>query len=94
MSESTNYLIEALSSIETAHRRASAAGVTNARFETAELDTFETAQMFDAVIGRPVLLYQRDPSATLRCFLRFLRLGGLAAFQQMDMQLPLQVFTT
>jgi ubiquinone/menaquinone biosynthesis C-methylase UbiE len=73
-------------SVETARRRAAAAGVRNVRFETVELDTFDTEQTFDAVIGRLVLLYQPDPSATLRRFRNFLKPHGIVAFQEMDME--------
>jgi hypothetical protein len=38
----------AASSVETARRRAAALGVRNVQFETAELDAFDSAEMFDA----------------------------------------------
>jgi SAM-dependent methyltransferase len=79
-------------SVETARRRAMTLGVRTAQFETAELDTFESAQTFDAVIGRLVLLYQPDPVATLRRFRKFLIPNGVIAFQEVNiedaMQLP------
>ena len=78
-------------SIETARRRTAASHIGNVIFAAAELDAFDTDQTFDAVIGRLVLLYQRDPSAILRRFRRFLKPGGLVAFQEMDVQLHLQV---
>ena len=74
-------------SVETANRRAAALGVPNVRFEAAELDTFDTAQMFDAVIGRLVLLYQPDPAATLRRFRKFLNPNGIMAFQEIDIDM-------
>ena len=58
----------------------------NVRFETVELDTFDTARRFDAVIGRLVLLYQPDPAATLRRFRNFLKSDGIMAFQEIDME--------
>ena len=78
-------------SIETARRRTAASHIGNVIFAAAELDAFDTDQTFDAVIGRLVLLHQRDPSAILRRFRRFLKPGGLVAFQEMDVQLHLQV---
>jgi ubiquinone/menaquinone biosynthesis C-methylase UbiE len=79
------------SSVEAARRRAAAVGVRNVQFETAQLGTFETAQRFDAVIGRFVLLYLPDPTATLRRFRNFLRPDGVIAFQEMDMEQVSQV---
>jgi len=80
------------SSIETARRRTTTLGVRTVQFETSELDTFDTAQTFDAVIGRLVLLYQSDPVATLRRFRKFLVPNGVIAFQEVNiedaMQLP------
>lgn len=73
------------SSVEVARMRASALGIRNVQFETAELDAFDTAQTFDAAIGRLVLLYLPDPAATLQRFRSFLRPGGVVAFQEMDM---------
>jgi 2-polyprenyl-3-methyl-5-hydroxy-6-metoxy-1,4-benzoquinol methylase len=75
------------SSVETARRRAEALHISNLRFETAELDTFESTEVFDAVIGRLVLLYQSDPSAILRRFAKTLRPGGIIAFQEIDIDM-------
>ena len=57
----------------------------------AELDAFDSAELFDAIIGRFVLLYQPDPIAILRRFRNFLRPNGIIAFQEMDMQTISQV---
>jgi 2-polyprenyl-3-methyl-5-hydroxy-6-metoxy-1,4-benzoquinol methylase len=81
----------AASSVETARRRAADLGTRNVRFETAELDAFDTAEKFDAVIGRFVLLYQPDPIAVLRRFRNFLKPNGIIAFQEMDMGTASQV---
>lgn len=75
------------SSVETARRRAEALHISNVRFETAELDTFETTEIFDAVIGRFVLLYQSDPSAILRRFAKALRPGGIIVFQEIEIDM-------
>jgi cyclopropane fatty-acyl-phospholipid synthase-like methyltransferase len=81
----------AASSVEMARRRAAALGARNVRFETAELDAFDSAEMFDAVIGRFVLLYQPDPIAILRRFRNFLKPNGIIAFQETDMETASQV---
>jgi SAM-dependent methyltransferase len=84
----------AASSVETARRRAAAFGMRNVRFETAELDTFDRAERFDAIIGRFVLLYQPDPTAVLRRFGNLLKPNGIIAFQEMDMETASQVPTS
>jgi ubiquinone/menaquinone biosynthesis C-methylase UbiE len=72
-------------SVETARRRAKSLGIENVTFVTADVPSFETNQMFDALIGRLVLLYLPDPSETLRRLSWYLRSGGIVAFQEMDM---------
>jgi len=74
------------SSVETAHGRATALGVRNVQFKTAGLDSFDTEQTFDAVIGRFVLCFQPDAGATLRHFRRFLKSDGIIAFQELDVE--------
>jgi SAM-dependent methyltransferase len=72
-------------SIQTARRRAKGLGIENVTFLTADISGFEIDEMFDAVIGRLVLLYLTDPSKTLQRFSSHLRPGGVMAFQEMDM---------
>jgi SAM-dependent methyltransferase len=57
-------------------------------FEVTELDDFDTTERFDAVVGRYVLLYQKDPAATVSRFARFLRPGGIVAFHEIDFIVP------
>jgi ubiquinone/menaquinone biosynthesis C-methylase UbiE len=73
------------SSVETARRRAELQGVKHAAFAQADLTAFEPDRTFDAVIGRLVLLYLPDPAMTLRRLAKFLRPGGIIAFQEYDM---------
>jgi ubiquinone/menaquinone biosynthesis C-methylase UbiE len=77
------------SSVQTARRRVATQGVRNARFEEADIATFETNRKFDVIVGRLILLYLPDPSMVLRRLLRHLRPGGIVAFQEYDMS---QVF--
>jgi 2-polyprenyl-3-methyl-5-hydroxy-6-metoxy-1,4-benzoquinol methylase len=53
-------------------------------FEVTDLDEFDPTERFDAVVGRLVLLYQKDPAATLRRFAQFLRPGGIMVFHEID----------
>jgi SAM-dependent methyltransferase len=74
--------------IDVAERRASQAGQCYwTRFTAAELDAFSCDQQFDAVIGRLVLMYLPDPVATLRSLTRFVRPGGVVAFQELALPL-------
>jgi SAM-dependent methyltransferase len=81
----------AASSVQTARGRATALGIAYARFEQADLGSFETAQTFDALVGRLVLLYLPDPADTLKRLSHHLRPGGIVAFQEFDMTAVSQV---
>lgn len=74
----------AQSSVDAARERASAAGLSNVRFEVGPLETFTPTQTFDAIIGRLVLLYLRDSSAVLQRLSQYLRPGGIVAFVEYD----------
>jgi SAM-dependent methyltransferase len=79
------------SSVETARRRVASLGVTNVRFAEADVASFEADGKFDAIVGRLVLLYLRDPATVLRRLSRHLRPGGIIAFQEYDMSQTSQV---
>ena len=81
----------AASSVETARRRLASLRVPNARFEQADLATFESGQQFDAIVGRLVMLYLPEPAAVLRRLARHLRSGGIVALQEFDMSQTSQV---
>jgi len=72
-------------SIETARRRAGAAGLHIVRFIQGELDAFDIEEEFDAIIGRFILLYLRDPASLLKRLSRRLSRGGVVLFQEVDM---------
>jgi len=81
----------AASSVQAARGRATALGVAHARFEQADLASFETDHIFDALVGRLVLLYLPDPADTLKRLSQYLRPGGVVAFQEFDMTATSQV---
>ena len=70
--------------IEAAALRLAAAGFHNVRFVTSELDDFEPAQAFDAVVGRYFLLYIPNPEAAVARVAQWVRPGGAMAFLEMD----------
>jgi SAM-dependent methyltransferase len=74
-----------------ATRRAAAAGQDRVRFTAAELDAFATDETFDALIGRFILAFLRDPAVMLRRLCRHLRPGGIVAFQEAALSLARSV---
>jgi len=72
-----------------ARRRAAEQGCSSwVSFQAANLDEFETADMFDALVGRYVLLYQPDAAATIRYLLRYVKRGGIIVFHDIDFPDP------
>jgi ubiquinone/menaquinone biosynthesis C-methylase UbiE len=74
--------------VDWATRRAGTAGLHNLSFGAADLDEFEPSVPVDAIVGRFVLMYLRDPAATLRRLARRLRPGGCVAFLEFDTTIP------
>ena len=70
--------------VERARTRAMQRNVTNVAFEVGDPAAMHFDRTFDAIIGRFVLMYQDDPARSLRRMVRFLRKGGLVAFQELD----------
>jgi SAM-dependent methyltransferase len=75
----------AASSVKTARDRALSRGILNVNFVESELSAFETDRMFDALIGRFVLLYVPEPGAVLKRLSRYLKPDGIVAFLEYDM---------
>jgi ubiquinone/menaquinone biosynthesis C-methylase UbiE len=69
-------------SVATARKRASALGLDNATFQTADVSTFWEFEPFDAIVGRLVLEFLPDPATTIRRLCGLLRSGGIMAFQE------------
>jgi SAM-dependent methyltransferase len=74
--------------LEVARTRAEAAGWTNVAFRAGDVMALELDSGFDAVVGRWVLQYTPDPAALLRRARRWLRPGGIVAFQEIDLSIP------
>jgi ubiquinone/menaquinone biosynthesis C-methylase UbiE len=71
-----------------ARRRAQIAGLHNLSFAAADLDGCDLSAPVDAIVGRFVLMYLRDPAATLARLRRRLRPGGCVAFVEFDTTIP------
>ena len=75
--------------LERARARAADHGCASwVSFEATNLEDFASSEMFDAVVGRYILLYQADAGATIRQLLRFLKPGGIVAFHELDFTDP------
>ncbi len=70
--------------LDTARRRAEAAGLGQLRFEAADLHSFEIPEPFDAMIGRFILMYLADASASIRRLAAGLKPHGIVSFIEMD----------
>jgi ubiquinone/menaquinone biosynthesis C-methylase UbiE len=57
-------------------------------FRATMLDEFTSEDLFDAIVGRYILLYQPDAGATIRQLLRFLKPVGIVVFHELDFTDP------
>jgi SAM-dependent methyltransferase len=65
-----------------ARARATEAELHNIDFVQTDIDEYTTAASFDALVGRYILQFLPDPTATLRALTQSLRSGGIVAFQE------------
>ena len=70
------------SSIERAKARVAAAGFRNVAFTRADVSEIVSDELFDAAVGRFILMYLPDPAAVLRSVSQLIRPGGVLAFQE------------
>jgi ubiquinone/menaquinone biosynthesis C-methylase UbiE len=68
-----------------ANERAGFRGLRNVEFVERSVEDLPYDGVFEAVVGRFVLMYRRDPIRDLRALVRCLRPGGLVIFQELDM---------
>ena len=69
-------------SIARAKARVAEAGVRNVTFTQSDASQIASTSLFDAVVGRFILMYLPDPVAVLRSLSRLVRPGGVFAFQE------------
>ena len=72
-------------SVALASERAKAAGLANVRFEVGRLEELHDVGTFDALVGRLVLLYLKEPALVLKQLAERIRPGGLVVFHEMEM---------
>ncbi len=70
--------------VATARGRSSDLQLTNTQFLTGDPSEMTFEEPFDAVVGRMVLMFCRDPAYTLSKVAAHLRAGGIIAFQEVD----------
>jgi SAM-dependent methyltransferase len=68
-----------------ARQRADARSLRNVDFREGDPAEMTFERPFDAVIGRYVLMFQRDPAAMLRALAAHARRGGLIFFHEVDL---------
>ena len=79
-------------SVAWAAKRVAEAGIANIHLQTAQFNEFTDSRPFDALVGRFILLYLPDPTATLRHLAQALRSGASIAFFEPDFTVPSRVF--
>jgi ubiquinone/menaquinone biosynthesis C-methylase UbiE len=66
--------------IAVAGQRRAAQGITNISFRQADARSLDSGRLFDAAVGRFVLMFMPDPTEALRVFAERVRPGGMLAF--------------
>jgi SAM-dependent methyltransferase len=74
--------------LEVAEQRARDRGFANVSFTSGDIRTLELDGAFDAVVGRLVLCYLKEPAAGLQQALRYLKPGGVVAQIEVDVTVP------
>ncbi len=70
--------------LETARERVNQAGHDNVEFIAGDVQTLDLGERFDALVGRLVLMYLPNPTATLKQLLARLHPGSIVMFQEID----------
>ncbi len=77
-------------SLETARRRVGELGITNIEFVESDFRELDAEYgVFDALVGRLVLMYQADPAEALRRAAEHVRPGGVIAFHEHELSVPM-----
>jgi len=72
--------------VDFANRRAQSMGYSNVRFVTSDYQSLNLKTPVDAIVGRLILIFAKDPVAALAAVCRNLRSGGVVAFVESNMQ--------
>lgn len=69
-------------SIARARERVAEAGIHNVRFIQTDANQIVSDQLFDAAVGRFILMFLPDPASVLHSLSNLVRPGGILAFQE------------
>src|SRR6267378_77907 len=75
-------------SLAFARQRVCECGLTNVTFTEGDFREFVSTRLFDAVVGRFVLMFQGEPAAALAYLAGLVRPGGIIVFQEPDFHCP------
>jgi SAM-dependent methyltransferase len=70
------------SALQMARHRAAAEELSNVQFHACDFQDYTSGGLFDAVVGRCVLLHQPNPAMALTSVAKHARSGGIVAFQE------------
>jgi len=70
--------------LEIARRRVQSAGHSHVSFELVDVQRFRPQRLYDAVIGRHILIHTPDALEVLRHAVSMVHTGGVIAFQEFD----------
>lgn len=71
--------------LQVARARAKDAGLSQIRFEAVDVREYHASELYDAVVGRHILIHVPDPAAMLASAAAQVRAGGIVAFQEYDL---------
>jgi ubiquinone/menaquinone biosynthesis C-methylase UbiE len=71
--------------LDTARARVGEEKLFHVTFENVAFEVYTIGGLFDAVVGRHILIHSADPLGWIRKSKSLLRLGGIAAFQEYDL---------
>jgi len=69
-------------SISRARARVAEAGLHNVQFIESDVAQVRSDKLFDAAVGRYILMFVPDPASVLRSVSQFVRPGGVLVFQE------------
>lgn len=72
--------------INLARYRVREAGLDQIRFLVEDITQFQADEPFDAIVGRLILLYQANPTETIKGILPSLKPGGIIVFQEFNVE--------
>ena len=70
------------SALQRARHRAATEELSNVQFHACDFQDYTSSGLFDAVVGRCVLLHQPNPAMALTSVAKHARSGGIVAFQE------------